>query len=198
MTYPRSHSNTLVELRGIDPFSRLRFCKMLLWSSFPSECPSFSFITILQAQPPQQFQCGQHISLTFMFPSKMQCYFPCILILNLHKRHDLHKLGYGPHSGSHFIFSQSALLFKKCTCLAAPGLCCCMQSSLAAVSQGYSLAVVRGVSRFGGFSGCGTGDQLPWGLWNLLDQGSNPCPVHWRADSLPLGHQGSPSIAFMM
>ena len=36
MTYPRSHSNTLVELRGIDPFSRLRFCKMLLWSSFPS------------------------------------------------------------------------------------------------------------------------------------------------------------------
>ena len=24
------------------------------------------------------------------------------------------------------------------------------------------------------------------------DQGSNPCPVHWQADSQPLRHQGSP------
>ena len=24
------------------------------------------------------------------------------------------------------------------------------------------------------------------------DQGSNPCPLHWRADSQPLRHQGSP------
>ena len=28
---------------------------------------------------------------------------------------------------------------------------------------------------------------------NLLDQGSNPCPLHWQADSQPLRHQGSPS-----
>ena len=26
------------------------------------------------------------------------------------------------------------------------------------------------------------------------DQGSNPCPVHWQADSQPLRHQGSPQI----
>ena len=25
------------------------------------------------------------------------------------------------------------------------------------------------------------------------DQGSNPCPLHWQADSQPLHHQGSPS-----
>ena len=25
------------------------------------------------------------------------------------------------------------------------------------------------------------------------DQGSNPCPLHWQADSQPLRHQGSPS-----
>ena len=25
------------------------------------------------------------------------------------------------------------------------------------------------------------------------DQGLNPCPLHWQADSQPLGHQGSPS-----
>ena len=28
----------------------------------------------------------------------------------------------------------------------------------------------------------------------LPDQGSNPCPLHWQADSQPLRHQGSPSF----
>ena len=29
------------------------------------------------------------------------------------------------------------------------------------------------------------------------DQGSNPCPLHWQADSQPLCHQGSPLFAFI-
>ena len=28
------------------------------------------------------------------------------------------------------------------------------------------------------------------------DQGTNPCPLHWQADSQPLRHQGSPNIIF--
>ena len=28
----------------------------------------------------------------------------------------------------------------------------------------------------------------------LPDQGSNPCPLHWQADSQPLRHQGSPVV----
>ena len=28
------------------------------------------------------------------------------------------------------------------------------------------------------------------------DQDSNPCPLHWQADSQPLRHQGSPMIHF--
>ena len=28
------------------------------------------------------------------------------------------------------------------------------------------------------------------------DQGSNPCPLHWQADSQPLRHQGSPILQF--
>ena len=28
------------------------------------------------------------------------------------------------------------------------------------------------------------------------DQGSNPCPLHWQADSQPLRHQGSPLSTF--
>ena len=26
------------------------------------------------------------------------------------------------------------------------------------------------------------------------EQGSNPCPLHWQADSQPLRHQGSPGL----
>ena len=29
------------------------------------------------------------------------------------------------------------------------------------------------------------------------DQGSNPCPLHWQADSQPLCHQGSPRNNFL-
>ena len=29
------------------------------------------------------------------------------------------------------------------------------------------------------------------------DQGSNPCPLHWQADSQPLRHQGSPRLYFL-
>ena len=29
------------------------------------------------------------------------------------------------------------------------------------------------------------------------DQGSNPCPLHWQADSQPLRHQGSPAIVIL-
>ena len=29
------------------------------------------------------------------------------------------------------------------------------------------------------------------------DQGSNPCPLHWQADSQPLSHQGSPVVFFI-
>ena len=28
------------------------------------------------------------------------------------------------------------------------------------------------------------------------DQGSNPCPLHWQADSQPMRHQGSPRLCF--
>ena len=28
----------------------------------------------------------------------------------------------------------------------------------------------------------------------LPDQGLNPCPLHWQADSQPLRHQGSPKV----
>ena len=32
----------------------------------------------------------------------------------------------------------------------------------------------------------------------FLDQGSNPCPLHWQADSSPLHHQGSSTCVFII
>ena len=32
----------------------------------------------------------------------------------------------------------------------------------------------------------------------LPDQGSNPCPLHWQADSRPLRHQGSPLVVVLI
>ena len=32
----------------------------------------------------------------------------------------------------------------------------------------------------------------------LPDQGSNPCPLHWQADSQPLRHQGNPSCSVFL
>ena len=31
----------------------------------------------------------------------------------------------------------------------------------------------------------------------FLDQGLNPCPLHWQVDSLPLRHQGSPWLSIL-
>ena len=44
-----------------------------------------------------------------------------------------------------------------------------------------------------GLRGCGHMDVVaPWRAGILLDQGLNPCPLHWQAVSLPLSHQGGP------
>ena len=45
-------------------------------------------------------------------------------------------------------------------------------------------------------SSCGSRAQLLRGI--LPDQGSNPCPLHWQADSQPLRHQGSPHFLIFL
>ena len=44
---------------------------------------------------------------------------------------------------------------------------------------------------------CGTQVYLLHSMWYLPGPGLNLCPLHWQADSLPLSHQGSPSLSFM-
>ena len=83
--------------------------------------------------------------------------------------------------------------------------CALRRLSLVVASGGCSLVGGVQASAGGGFSCCqtetleGTGSaavalgiscSLSCGIF--LDQGLNPCPLHWREDSYPLDHQGSP------
>ena len=84
------------------------------------------------------------------------------------------------------------------------GLLCCVGSSLVAAIGGSSSLLCAGFSL-----------RRPFSLWSMgsvvvayrlscstacgifLDQGSNPCLLHWQADSLPPSHQGSPNQGFL-
>ena len=46
-------------------------------------------------------------------------------------------------------------------------------------------------------SNCGSRAQFSAACGIFPDQGSNPCPLHWQADSQPLRHQGSPAFSFL-
>ena len=45
-----------------------------------------------------------------------------------------------------------------------------------------------------GFGSCDAWAELPQGVWDLPDQGLEPCLLHRQADSSPLSHQGSLSL----
>ena len=106
--------------------------------------------------------------------------------------------------------------------LAVLGLRFFMGLSLVGESRGYSL-VALWTSHCGGFScgalgwqasvaaarecsscisqalehrlsSCGVWAELPYDTWDLLDQGLNPCLLHWQTDSSTLSHQGSPFL----
>ena len=100
--------------------------------------------------------------------------------------------------------------------MAVLSLRCHVGFSLVVASEGSSLVAVCGfltaVGSLGAEHGLqgiqasaerlpGSGAQasLLQGMWDLPDpvtHGSNTCPLHWPADSLPLSHQGSPKVDF--
>ena len=78
--------------------------------------------------------------------------------------------------------------------------------SLVAASGGHSSSRCAGLSlsrplllrstgsRRSGSAIVGHGPNRSAACGIFPDQGSNPCPLHWQADSQPLRHQGSPSV----
>ena len=82
--------------------------------------------------------------------------------------------------------------------------------SLVAASGGHSSSRCAGLSLSGplllrstGFKRAGSvvvahGPSCSMACGIFPDQGSNPCPLHWQADSQPLRHQRSPKSCFLM
>ena len=80
--------------------------------------------------------------------------------------------------------------------------------SLVAASGGHSSSQCAGLSlsrplllrstgsRRAGSAVVAHGPSCSLACGILPDQGSNPCPLHWQADSQPLRHQGSPRQTF--
>ena len=122
--------------------------------------------------------------------------------------------------GAHFFFfffNNFINLF-----LAVLGLLCCVGFSLVVKSGDHCLVAVGGLLiavaslvaelrlQARGLNSCGLralhcrlsnvvqGLSCPAACGIFLDQGSNPCPLHWQADSYPLYHQVSPRCPLSM
>ena len=67
----------------------------------------------------------------------------------------------------------------------------------ASVNAAHRLSSYSSRALTRGLSSCGTQAQLPFSMWNLLDQVSSQCPLYWQADSYPLDHQGSPDSMYL-
>ena len=76
---------------------------------------------------------------------------------------------------------REGLRVLLCSCVSL--LCCPMDCTLQGSSvHGNSQAkILKWIS-------------ISFSMEIFLDQESNPCLLHWKADSLPLSHQGSPRI----
>ena len=99
-----------------------------------------------------------------------------------------------------------------CLFMAVLGLHCCMEYSLVAVHK-LLIAVASLVAEYGLWhagsvvvaprfwntcstvGACKLSCPMVCGIFS--DQGLNPCFLHWQADSLPLNHHGSPSLAYL-
>ena len=84
------------------------------------------------------------------------------------------------------------------------GLCCCAPAFSSCGKWGHSSSRCTGLSlswplllrnkgsRLAGSVIVAHGPSCSAACGIFPDQGSNPCPLHWQADSQPLRHQGSP------
>ena len=83
------------------------------------------------------------------------------------------------------------------------GILCCVGSSLVLAIGGYSSLLCAGFSLKQiillwsmGSVVVAYGLSCSTACGILLDQASNPCLLHWQADSLPPSHQGNPDQGF--
>ena len=136
----------------------------------------------------------------FLFQKEKRKTFFFFLITSV--REDVEKLEPLSIFFLNFIYIQAAL-----------GLCCCALAFSSCGERGLLFVVVRGlliaVASLVEHGLQARGLQQMWCAGSVVwahglscsaacgifpDQGSNPCPLHWQADSQPLHRQGSPCL----
>ena len=107
-----------------------------------------------------------------------------------------------------FFFFKGLHFFLIYLFMAVLGLCFCARAFSSCGKRGPLFIAVRGPLTIMAslvakhrlqtrrLSNHGSWAQLLHGMWDLPRQGSNPCLLHWQADSQPLRHQGSPNGLF--
>ena len=111
-------------------------------------------------------------------------------------------------SGFFFFFFNTFIYLFIYLFLAVLGLCFCARAFSSCGKWGHSSLRCVGLSlsrplllrstgsRRAGSVVVARGPSCSAACGIFLDQGSNPCPLHWQADSQPLRHQGSPWILY--
>ena len=79
-----------------------------------------------------------------------------------------------------FLWLHEAAATPRC------GGFCCRAQALGAQAP---VVAAHGLQSVGSVAAHGLSCSAPCGIF--LDQGLNLCPLHWRADSYPLRHQGN-------
>ena len=107
-----------------------------------------------------------------------------------------------------YLFFQNVSFFFKIYLLfiyVCVGLRFCARALSSCGKWGPLLIAVRGPlflrstgSRCAGSATVAHGPSCSAACGIFPDQGSNPRPLHWQADSQPLRHQGSPTFIFYL
>ena len=152
---------------------------------------SISILKLKNKKPKKPKNCQQaKLDIVMVFLLFFICNFITILIKIL---------------TAFFFFNFYALFIYFWLCWVFVSVC---GLSLVAASGGRSSSPCAGLSlsrplllRSTGSKRAGSvlvahGPSCPAACGIFADQGSNPCPLHWQADSQPLRHQGSPLTAF--
>ena len=95
-----------------------------------------------------------------------------------------------------FIFSCVGCLFPREGFFSSCGSGGHSSSRCAGLSPSRPLLLRSTGSRCAGSAVVAHGPSCSAACGILPDQGSNPCPLHWQADSQPRRHQGSPDLIY--
>ena len=76
------------------------------------------------------------------------------------------------------------------------GLCCCVGAVTFLVEHWLQAQGLQQLWFLKSRAWLSMGSVAPLQVGSLPDQGSNLCPLHWQADSLPLSHQETPLSVF--